>query len=337
MKKLLIFPLIALSSFVFAQKIDKLFDEQKFEEITSLEKESPSFTGEELYKLGFAFFRQENDDKAIEYYNKALQKGFNNAIVFYHKGLSQMYQKKYDEALKNINTGLESAPLAEFYFEKIRIYNIKEDLVNQEKTFLEALQKSREKDNWYIKIVLFGGSFYYNKKDFARSEKIYKDALAILPKEYELYTKLIKSLNAQSKFSEANSYFEKMRVLYEKKELPEDEMKFKNLNVDEFNWKNQVVNVHKYFEKPKEMLAPLYVLYLIDEEGKKVQRKFKIEKTLQIEKTDSEFVICEESQGGHTTYPIGFKDENFTLESLRKEMINILNGKYEPKASSKNN
>ncbi len=337
MKKFFIIILIIFSSGIFAQKIEKLFNEGKFEELTTFEKESSTFTGEELYYLGFAFFRLENDEKAIEYYNKALQKGFDNALVYYHIGLSQMYQKKYDEAVKSINIGLESHPLAEFYFEKIRIYSIKEDPVSQEKTFLEALQKSGEKDSWYVKIVLFAGGFYYGKKDYKKSEKIYKDAILSLPKEYELYIKLIKSLNVQNKFSEADSYFEKMRALYEKKELSEDEMKFKNLNVDQFNWKNQVVNIHKYFDKPKEMLQPLYVLYLINENGDKVERKFKIEKTLQMEKADPEFVICEETKDGHSTYPIGFKDENFTLEDLRKEITNILNNKYNIAASFKHN
>ncbi|MDN4012233.1 tetratricopeptide repeat protein [Chryseobacterium gambrini] len=337
MTKLFVTILIVFSSAVFAQKVEKLFNEEKFKELTGLENESPSFTGEELYYLGFAFFREENDDKAIEYYNKALKKGFDNALVYYHIGLSQMYQKKYDEALKNINTGLESDPLAEFYYEKLRIYSIREDAVNQEKTFLEALQKSRQKDNWYVKIVLFAGGFYYTQKEYAKSEKIYKEALTSLPKEYELYTKLIKSLNVQNKFSEADSYFEKMRTFYENKELPEDEMKFKNLNVDQFDWKNQVVNIHKYFEKPKEMLQPLYVLYLINEKGDKVERKFKIEKTVQIEKTDPQFVICEETKSGHSTYPIGFKDASFTLEDLRKEITDVLNNKYRVAASFEHN
>lgn len=337
MKKFFITILIIFSSGIFAQKVEKLFNEEKFEELTALEKESSGFTGEELYYLGFAFFRQENDEKAIEYYNKALQKGFDNALVYYHIGLSNMYQKKYDEALKNINLGLDSHPLAEFYFEKLRIYSILEDSVNQEKTFLEALQKSGEKDSWYLKIVLFAGGFYYSQKDYKKSEKVYKDAILSLPKEYELYTKLIKSLNVQNKFSEADSYFEKMRTFYENKELPEDEMKFKNLNVDQFNWKNQVVNIHKYFEKPKEMLQPLYVLYLINEKGDKVERKFKIEKTLQVEKTDPQFVICEETKSGHSTYPIGFKDAGFTLEDLRKEITDILNNKYRVAASLEHN
>lgn len=235
-----------------------------------------------------------------------------------------MYMKKYNEALKDMDKAIAEAPVAEFYYEKIRIYIIQNDAVNEEKTFLEALDKSREKDDWYKKIIEMAGNFYYVKKDFAKSEKIYKDGISEFPKEYTFYGKLIKSLNAANKFTEANEYFDKMRKFYEDKELPEDEMKFKNLAVDEFVWKNQWINVHKYFEKPKEMLDALYILYLIDEKGEKVERRFKIEKTTQIKKTDSEFVICEEIKEGHRTYPIGFKDDTFTLEALRSNIIKIL-------------
>lgn len=337
MKKFYLFISLFFCSTIFAQKVLKLYNEENFDEIVTMEKDSTSLSGEELYYVGYAFFRKENDVKAIDYYNKALKKGFDNPMLYFQKGYSQMFLKQYDQALENINTAISEAPLSEFYFEKIRIYSIREDLANQEKTFLEALQKSSKKDEWYVKIVLFGGNFYYNRNDFSKSEKIYRDAIVDLPKEYELYSKLIKSLNAQNKFLEANAFFEKMRAFYEKKELPEDEMKFKNLNVDQFAWKNKTVNIHKYFEKPKDMLEPLYVLYLIDEKGEKVERKFKIEKTIQIEKTDTEFVICEETDDGHSTYPIGFKDDSFTLTALKKELTHILDNKYNAAGSIRKN
>ncbi|WP_294327938.1 hypothetical protein [uncultured Chryseobacterium sp.] len=326
MKHFYISVLLFCSSIVFSQKVEKLFNEEKYKEIIALENESVNFTGEELYQLGFAFFREENDDKAIEYYDKALNKGYTKPHIFFYRGLSEMYMKKYNEALKDIDKAISEAPLAEFYYEKIRIYKINKDTVSEEKTFLEALSKSEQKDDWYKKIIGIAGNYYYvEKKDYTKSEKIYKDGIAEFPKEYSFYTKLIKTLNAANKFSEANLYFDKMKVFYENKELPEDDMKFKNLSVDEFAWKNQFVNVHRYFEKPKEMLDALYVLYLIDEKGEKVERKFKIEKTLQIEKKDPEFVICEEINDGHRTFPIGFKSDSFTLSSLRSEIIRILN------------
>jgi tetratricopeptide (TPR) repeat protein len=330
MKKLFIIALITFSSIISAQKVQKLFDEQKFAEVVALEKESASFTGEELYYLGFAFFRQENDDKALEYYDKAIEKGYDHSIVYFQKGLSQMYLKKYDDALNNYNIAISKTPVAEFYVEKGRIYDFKKDYVNEEKTYVEALEKSQLKDGdkWYFELIKNTGNFYYAQmKDFPKSEKVYIEGISRFPQEYILYEKLMKALNAQDKFAEANKVFDKMKEFYMEKVLPEDNMKFKNVAVDEFRWNGQWINIFKSFEKPKNMLESIYKVYLIDKSGEKIERKFNIEKTLQVEKTDAEFVICEESKGGHTTYPIGFKDDTFTIKELRERIVRILNNK----------
>jgi TPR repeat protein len=49
--------------------------------------------------FGICFFREENDDKAIEYYNKALKKGFDNARVLSHRIVPNV-SEKYDDTLK---------------------------------------------------------------------------------------------------------------------------------------------------------------------------------------------------------------------------------------------
>lgn len=329
MKKVYALTLFCFSMLLCAQKVEKLFNEQKFEEIVLLENESINFTDRELYYLGYAFFRDEKDEKAIEYYNKALKKGFDNPVIFFQKGLSEMYLKKYDDALNDFNTAISGAPVAEFYIEKARVYNLKQDIINEEKTFVEGLVKAQEQDDrWYLELLKNAGNFYYTQtKDFSKSEKVYVDGVTKFPKEFILYEKLIKALNAQDKFSEANKIFDQMKGFYSEKILPEDYMKFKNVAVDEFPWKKQWINVYRSFEKPKETLGTIYKVYLIDESGDKVERKFNVEKLLQIEKTDGEFVICEESNGGHTTYPIGFKDENFTIKELRAKIIKILDTK----------
>ncbi|MGE6394714.1 tetratricopeptide repeat protein [Chryseobacterium scophthalmum] len=291
-----------------------------------MEKDSETLRGEELYYLGYAFFSKENDLKAIEYYDKALAKKFDNPILYFQKGYSQMFLKQYDKALENINIAISKAPLAEFYVEKARIYLIKKDIDNEEKTYIEGLQQSKLKnDKWFLELVKNAGNFYYAQvKNFPKSEKIYIDAIIEYPNEYVLYEKLIKVLNTQNKFVEANKVFDQVKVFYSEKKLSEDNMKFKNFAVDEFQWNDQWINVYKSFEKPKEMLESIYKVYLINKAGEKIERKFNIEKTLQINKADAEFVICEESNGGHTTYPIGFKDDSFTLEDLRIQIRKIL-------------
>lgn len=124
MKKFYLLILILTYSTFFSQKVLKLFNEQNFDEIIKLEKHSENLSGEELYYLGYAFFSKENDLKAVEYYDKALAKKFDNAILYFQKGYSQMFLKQYDPALDNINIAISKSPLAEFYVEKARIYNI---------------------------------------------------------------------------------------------------------------------------------------------------------------------------------------------------------------------
>lgn len=329
MRRLYVLALFFISTVCFAQKVDKLFNEEKYAELTALEKESSSFTNQELYYLGFAFFRQENDIKAIEYYNKALEKGFDHSVLFFQKGLSELFLEKYDDALADFNTAISKNPMAQFYIEKARVYSKTKDIVNEEKTYAEGLLKSqKQNDSWYLQLLKNAGNFYYAQvKDFSKSEKIYADGIAKFPESYELYEKRIKALNAGDKFIEADRIFDQLKNLYSKKLLSEDYMKFKNVAVDEFSWNGQWINIYKSFEKPKETLDSLYKVYLIDKTGKKVERKFNIEKTIQIEKTDPEFVICEESQNGHRTYPVGFKNENFRITELRKEITKILDNK----------
>ncbi|MCI3938788.1 hypothetical protein MQX03_16435 [Chryseobacterium aahli] len=329
MKKFYLILLFFSYSTIFGQKVLKLFNEQNFDEIVKLEKESETLSGEELYYVGYAFFRKENDVKAIEYYDKALSKKFDNVMLYFQKGYSLMFLKKYDQAIENINIAISKAPFAEFYVEKARIYKIKQDISNEEKTYVEGLQNSKLKDDqWYLELIKNAGNFYYAQiKNFPKSEKVYADGISIYPNKYILYEKLIKTLNAQNKFAEANEIFDQMTVFYSQKKLPEDNIKFKNLAVDEFQWNNQWVNVYKSFEKPKKTLESIYTIYLINKTGEKIERKFNIEKTVQIEKTDVEFVICEESNEGHTTFPIGFKDDSFTLEDLRIQIKRILDKK----------
>lgn len=334
MKKILLSLILCSSSLVFGQKVLKLFQEQKFDEITKLENESLTLSGEELYYMGYAFFIKENDTKAIEFYDKAMDKKFDNPIVYFQKGYSQTFLKQYDKALENIDTAIEKAPMAEFYVEKANIFKYQNDISNEDKTYQEALKKAVREGEWYLTLLKNAGNFYYvTKKDYKRAQETYINAIALYPEEYILYEKLMKALNAADKFSEANEVFGKTKEFYDKKKLPEDFMKFKNIGVDEFVWNNQLVNVFKYFEKPTKTLESLYTVYLIDKSGEKIERKFNIEKTIQIEKNDPEYLICEETNNGHSTYHIGFNDDTFTLLTLRMMIRKVLDEKAKPEAS----
>lgn len=335
MKRSLLIFFLSFFSYSFSQSIKQQFDAGNFDELIKNTDNVEKLTGEELYYVGFAFFRKEDDRKAIEFYDKALLKGFNNPIIYFQKGLSQVYLSKFNEAIANYNKAISLEPKPEFYLEKGRVYKLQKLRAEEITTYLEGLQNA-EKIKFYVDLIKVTGNFYYAEtKEFAKAVEIYKNGISNFPTEYSFYEKIIKALNAQNKFAEADLYFAKMKVFYNEKLLSEEMMTFKSVAVDEFEWKAQWLNSYKSFETPKKSLESLYVVYLIDKTGEKIERKFNIEKTDKFSEKDPQFVICEEINNGHKTYAVGFKDENFNLHQLKELIVEILNTNQKPAASIK--
>lgn len=335
MKSLLLLLLLGFFSLSFSQNIKQQFEAGNFDEIIKDKGAVEKLTGEELYYIGYAFFRKEDDLKAIEFYDKALIKGFNNPVIYFQKGLSLEYLNKLDDAITNFDTAISFANNAEFYIEKGRVYKLQNRSTEEIATYLVGLQKA-DKVKFYTELIKVAGNFYYAEtKEFEKAVEIYKNGISNFPTEYSFYEKIIKSLNAQNKFAEANLYFQKMKEFYNENLLSEEIMTFKSVAVDEFNWNGQWLNSFKSFETPKRSLESLYTVYLIDKIGDKIERKFNVEKTDKFLENDPQYVICEEMKSGHNTYRNGFKDENFNLQELRDLVVEILNKNQKPAASIK--
>src|SRR6185369_11676198 len=106
----------------------ELYKNRNYEELVKLEMKADKLTPEELYMVGYAFFQLENDNKAIEFYDKAVAKGLDNGSVHFYKGLSLNYLKKYDKALKEVDIALKKEPTnQEFMNQKGLIYKYQGD------------------------------------------------------------------------------------------------------------------------------------------------------------------------------------------------------------------
>ncbi len=113
----------------FGQNVAELYNKKNFQELIKLESQADKLSADELYMVGFAFFQTENDLKAIEFYDKAIAKGLNNGSVYFYKGLSLRYLKRYDEALKEIETSLKLEPInQEFMNEKGMVFYSQKNL-----------------------------------------------------------------------------------------------------------------------------------------------------------------------------------------------------------------
>lgn len=355
---------------LYGQSPTELYSNKDFEALIKLEDKADSLNGEELYMLGFAFFRLENDDKAVAFYDRAIAKGFDNGITHFYKGVSLTFQKKYKEALAEVDLALKKEPTNQEYMnQKGMIYNQqgledkalgyfeeatrfpntygepyfwvayihhgKNDFEKALKQYYIAAEKIPKKNNYYFKTLLCIGQLEYTfTQNYQKSASAYAEAIALRPDKYEYYPKLIKAYNAAKEYDKADAVFNLMKVAYKNSELPKEEMKYKNTAIDEYEWNKQKLTVYKSFEDPKEVLAVSYKVHLLNRAGDQLERKFTVEKTIQVA-NGPKHLLCEVKEDSHLTYPYGWATDDIPLEDLKKVIQLVLEDQLQQTATSK--
>lgn len=364
--------MVMLISNSFCQTITELYNDKNYEELAKISSKKENLTPEELDMVGFAFFQLEDDDKALEFYDKAIKKGLDNGTVYFHKSVSFYYQKKYEKALEQIDIALKKDPTnQEFMNQKGQIYRLKGDedkaLVffeeatklpntigepffwvayiyhgkSEFKKALELYYVAKEKvpdwNSYYLSTLESIGQLEYSySKNYKKSAEAYHQIVSSNPKEFYFYPKLMKSYNAANEFEKADSIFKLMKSAFERGELPEEDMKYKNVAIDEYEWNGQKVAVWKYLVDPKETLDLSFKVYLLNKEGDKVERTFMVEQTLKLP-GGPKHLLCERDKktGEHITYPYGWNSDAIPLDDLKKAVGLVLDGKMKMGASSK--
>lgn len=361
-----------LYSFSQAQTVTELYQNKNFQELVKLEQKADKLAPDELYMVGYAFFQLENDNKAIEFYNKAIQKGLDNGSVYFYKGLSLCYLKKYEEALKEIETALKKEPtnqefmnqkgqiyryqgkeeIALEFFEKATklpntfgepffwvayIYHGKQEFQKALNLYYLASEKVSKENSYYSTTLESIGQLEYTyTKDYSKSAKAYAQAIELNPENYELYYKLMKSLNAAKEYNEAENIFKLVKKAFEDGKLPQTDMEIRTVPVAEFQWNGQTASITRSLIDPKETLDISYKVFLLTKDGEKVERRFVVEKTVQLEENGAKHLLCEQDKktGEHITYPYGWSTDKIQLDDLEDAVKLILDGKMKYAAKS---
>ena len=164
----------------------------------------------------------------------------------------------------------------------------------------------------------------------------YLQAIQLDKDNYELYYKLMKSYNAAKEYVKADSIFGLVKIAFEKGKLPKEDMEIKNIVIAQFEWNGQTATIIKSLVDPKESLDISYKVFLLNKEGAKVERRFVVEQTIQLEKNGAKYLLCEQDKnnGDHITYPYGWSTDNIPLDDLEKAVKLVLDGKMKYSAKS---
>ena len=360
-----------LFGIINAQTVEELYNNRDFKELIKYSDKSEELTKDQLYCVGYAFFQLENDTKAIEMYDKAIAKGLDDDQIYLYKGLSLRYDQQFEKAVETFKIAIERNPNGQknytelgntfyyqekydsalVYFRKAReldfelgdpyfkvpdIYHIQQNFKKALEEYYVSASLINKEDPIYVEILKSIGLLEYtDNKNYTNSVKAYSEVLSIVPKEYNLYAKLIKAYYANENFVKGDSIFNILKTKYDNDELPKEMQEVKGETVDEFSWNGQRVSAMKYYKTPTEFAEPIYQFFLIDKTGTKVEKKILTEKT-SVDLDGTKHVLCgvDKETGTHYTYPIGWETDEIDYKKLKEYVLLILNGEMKSQASS---
>lgn len=354
-----------------AQSIEELYNERDFQELIKFEDKADELTVDQLYCVGYAFFQLENDKKAIEMYDKAIEKGLDDDYIYLYKGLALRYDGQHEKAVKTFKKAIERNPKGQknytelansFYFRKqydsalVYFYKAREldyelgdpylkipNIYHVQDNYDRALEEYKisaslidKEDPKYVEIIKSIGQLEYTVfKRFDKSIEAYSEMLSLVPENYDLYPKLIKAFYANEEYARGDSLFYIMKAQYEKGGLSKEYQQYGSVALDEFEWNGQRVTTYRYFKDATETLDIAYKVYLLSKDGQSVERTLMTERTIPIGEDGPVHLLCErEKSGVHHTFPFGWSSEEIAYSSLKSAAIRVFEGEITPSASS---
>ncbi|WP_196892916.1 tetratricopeptide repeat protein [Aureivirga marina] len=372
-RKILLGLLLFVNIYLHAQTIEEYFEENNFEEVVKFENQEEKLKGEELYFIGYSFFRLEKDEKAVVFLTKAIEKDYKTAFVYLTRGIANRYLKKLEDSEEDLKTAVSIDELSQRYLSELgQTYFDQNKIDKAIETFAKArnmtfetglsylmlpaiyeLKKEKEKaleeyyisadlidkqDDYYLYILEKIGTLeLLNNKNYDKALEYFDKILRITPNNTFIISNKIISLFAKEEYKKGNEIFEELKKKYFAKELSKEYMERGAVAIDKFNFKEDyLVITYKKFETPKELLDEIYYTYLYSYKEEKVLKIFKTEKSFSLDAdTKENHLFCAKIPGGaHQTFPFGWKTKDIKYKEYKNYLLKVLNDKENPAAAS---
>lgn len=374
MKNILtIFFLIFFSLTFFAQDkitedLKTLSDNNQFAKIIKeYASKSEDYSAKSLYYIGLAYYMEEEDNNCIKFMDLSIDKDPKDPAPFYIKASTLNYMEKYNEAVKHFQSAINlKSDDAEFYsglgdsyynLEKLdlaleaykkaieqnncpdRPYSLVAQIYSDQKNNDKALEafyiaksKIDKKSNSYINALYNIGLFESLKGNYDQAEPAFVELLQLDQKDFHTYAKLIQIYYHKKEYNKAKPYKDKLYEAHKMGELKD------NLNdmfcFDQFKWNNKLIQAYERYEEGSKDIYNKHLFYVVNQDGE-IEYRIQTEYSpISIEQGGSKYLLCRTKNNTHSTFNIGFND-NFKYDDLKKSVVDVLEEKIQPTATSK--
>lgn len=368
------FSLTICSLTIFAQdkitdELKTLTNNKQYEKIISeYASKCNDCSAKSLYYIGLAYYMKEDDNNCLKFMDKAIEKDYKDPAPFYIKASTLYYMKKYEDAVKIFQSAIAlKSDEAEYYsglgdsyynigkldlsleaYKKATeqkdcpdrpysyIAQIYSDQKNNEKAleaFYVAKSKISKESKSYQNALFNIGLLESLKGNYDKAEPAFTELIQLDPKDYHTYAKLIQVYYHRKEYEKTKPYKDKLYAAYKKGEL-KGNMK-DMFCFDQFKWNNKLIQAfERYEEGTKDVYTYNKHLFYVVNQDDKIEYRIQTEySAISVEQGGPKYLLCQTKGDTHSTYNIGFND-NFNYDDLKKSVIDILEEKVKPVASS---
>ncbi|MFH6989312.1 tetratricopeptide repeat protein [Flavobacterium collinsii] len=373
-KNILVTLILTISNLtIFAQdklttELKTLSDNKQFDKIVEqYASKSKDYSAKSLYYIGLAYYMKEDDNNCIKFMNFSIDKDSKDPASFYIKASTLNYMQKYDDAVKSFQSAINlKSDDAEFYsglgdsyynLEKIdlaleaykkateqkncpdRPYSFIAQIYSDQKNndraleaFYIAKSKIDKKSNSYINALFNIGLLESLKGNYEKAEPAFVELLQLDSEDYHTYAKLIQIYYYRKEYDKAKPYKDKLYEAHKKKQL-KDNLK-DMFCFDQFKWNDKLIQVFERYEEGSKDIYNKHLFYVVNQNDK-VEYRIQTEYSpISVEQGGVKYLLCRTKGDTHSTFNIGFND-NLKYDDLKKSVIDILEEKVKPTATSK--
>ncbi|MGJ4788862.1 tetratricopeptide repeat protein [Leptospira koniambonensis] len=309
------------------EKADRLIENQDYKSALKILLEFEKKRPEDdvlLFKIGFSYFRLEEDQKALTYFEKAIRSNSKEAKYYDYYGATLYFSGKIDEAEKQFLKCIELDPKAQKALSMLgAVYAEKRQPSKAKSFFLKALEI--DPDDLRANYSLAG--LYFNEGELANSQKYFEICYKLDPENYATVSYLIENLYRQEKFDEAEKYKKRLAQIRNTSKDPRIS-NLKYFRFDTFAIKDYMIVAQEGFAKTGELYY-YYVFSVFDKSGKHL-KNINLESSAILKEGGFKYIIgmdsIEEGAAKHSTSNIAYPELPSYFE-LKSVLAEILEGK----------
>ncbi|WP_167882333.1 tetratricopeptide repeat protein [Leptospira sarikeiensis] len=319
------------------EKADQLIENQDYKSALKILLEYEKKKPEDdilLFKIGFSYFRLEEDKKALSYFEKAIKSNSKVSKYYDYYGASLYFSGNIDEAEKQFLKCVELDPKAQKAMSMLgAVYAEKRQSSKAKSYFLKALEI--DPDDLRANYSL--GGLYFNEGDLIKAQKYFEICYKLDPENYATVSYLIENLYRQGKIEEGEKYKKNLIQIKNSSKDP----RISNLRYfrfDSFPIKDFMIVAQEGFTKTGDLYY-YYVFSVFDKNGKHV-KNINVESSVVLKEHGFKYIIgmdtIEEGNPKHSTSNIAYP-ELPSYSELKSVLTEILEGKVNfPSSSSPN-